>query len=314
MATGDSDVFSDTLSDNPYSTKGNPPPPYASSFSKAPDSSAKDLEAGTKICAPRSRYTLRHHGGNRTKAQAPGQLDADLGDDERVVISSREDESDEILKRARFLSTFDNAGPETPPQSQPKLTRRGRPKRVASGRSSGPSPKPSLPTRTQSNGSPVKAPTSASTSTAPKEFRNLGARLGLSMTNITPLKANHHQIKGLGISSPHHDDHASMDSDEIVTPARRKLPASTSKPDMSDSDSDDVRGPTSTSKRAILKKPNILSIADWTDASDEDEVISSVRKGRLQRASKTSKALASHTGDESLQDIEGDLEDLKDTG
>ena len=307
MATRDSDRVSDTLSDDTSSANDNATNSCASSLSKAPDSSAKD---------PRARNnTFRSHTGNWTKAQATIQLGTDLGDDERVVILSSEDESDMVVKRARFLLAPSRAGAsETPPQSQPGLTRRSQPGRVASGRSSKPSIKPSLPTRTQSKGSPVKTPTSVSTSTMPEGFKNLGDQLDLTMTNKTPLKANRHQIKVAGMTSPHPRDHANTDSDEIVTPARRKRPASTSKPDMSDSESDDVRAPTSNRKRAILKKPNILPNSEKSDASDEDEVISSVRKGRLQRACETSKALASHTDDESLQDIKGDLEDLKDTG
>ena len=111
----------------------------------------------------------------------------------------------------------------------------------------------------------------------------------------------------------HDTDNASTDSDDIITPARRKHPAAISEPEMSE-DSDDVRGPTPRMrKRAKSSKRNIISLSDETESS-EDVVTSPIRRVRLQRAPVATEEGNSENDDESMQDIREDVEDLKDTG
>ena len=87
-------------------------------------------------------------------------------------------------------------------------------------------------------------------------------------------------------------DNASTDSDKIITPARRKRPAITNEPDMSE-DSDEIRGLTPRMrKRAKNRDSDIISISDETESS-EDVVTPVNRRGRLQRPSLTGQELNS---------------------
>ena len=84
----------------------------------------------------------------------------------------------------------------------------------------------------------------------------------------------------------HDADNPSTDSDEIITPARRKCPAAIGGADMSE-DSDDVRGPIPRTKKRIKnRKSEIISISDEKESS-EDIVTPIVHRRRLQSASMT---------------------------
>ena len=257
--------------------------------------------------------------GKLTRFRSNGDIDSEgsIGADERVVISSSDDESDQIEARAKFrLSTRNLSNTETPPQNAPSATRHGRPRRVVSGRSSDSSMDPNLLKRKQSTISPTKTTSSALNSSAQMRSKRININnLDLTMTRISPVPLPKHR-PGQGTEGSIEDRGAiASDSDEILTPARRRRPTNQSEAKVSDGDSDDIRGPASSSRRRVLhRKPSVVSISDQRDSSSDDIVTSPVRKRRLQKASEPSMASNPEIDGESLEDLQEDLEHLKGTG
>ncbi|KAL8793976.1 MAG: hypothetical protein Q9195_003489 [Heterodermia aff. obscurata] len=253
-----------------------------------------------------------------TRFGSNGDIDSEssLGADERVVISSSDDESDQIEERAKFLLKSRNlSNTETPPQNAPSPTRHGRPRRLVSGRSSDSSMDPNLLKRKQSTISPTKTTNSALKSSAqmPSKRINLD-KLGLTMTRISPVPLPKHQPRQGKNGSAEDGRDSTSDSDEILTPARRRRPTNPSKAQLGDEDSDEIRSPTSSSrKRLIQRKPSIVSVSDQRGSSSDDLVVSPVRKRRLRNAPEPSIASNPNIDGELLEDLQEDLEDLKQT-
>ena len=255
--------------------------------------------------------------GRMIRSRSKGDIDSEsnIGADERVVISSSDDESDQIEERVKFLSSSRNtSNTETPPRSGPSPTRHGRPRRLISGRSSDSSMDPSLLKRKQSTISPTKTASSALNSSAQMRSKRIDVnKLNLTLervfpeplSNKRPKQGTENSVSGVVTS----------DSDEILTPARRRRPMNSCKAKKSYEDSDDIRSPAfSSRKRGIYRKPSIVSISDQKDSSSGEALTSPIRKRRLRRASESSMASSPKIDVESLGDLQEDLEDLKDTG
>ena len=255
--------------------------------------------------------------GSMTRFRSNGNMDSEssIGADERVVISSSDDESDQIEERLKFLSSSRNmSSTETPPRGGPSPARHGRPRRVISGRSSDSAMDPSLLQRKQSTISPTKTASSALNASAQMRSKRIDVnKLDLTMKTVFPVPLTNKRPRQGTESSV--SGVVTSDSDEILAPARRRRPMNSSKAKKSDEDSDDIRGPASSSrKRAIHRNPSIVSIPDQRDSPSDEVVISPIRKRRLRRASEASMASSSRLDVESLEDLQEDLEDLKDTG
>ena len=233
------------------------------------------------------------------------------------MISSSDDESDQIEERAKFLlSSRDLSATKTPPRNGPSPTRHGRPRRVLSGRSSDSSMDPNLLKRKQSTISPTKTTSSALNSSAQMRSKRIDINsLDLTMTRVFPVPSPKHRSRqGTDGSIAEYREVITSDSDEILTPARRKCPMNPSKPKVSDEDSDDIRGPASSSKRrALHRKLSVVSMSDQRDSSSDDVVTSPIRKRRLRKAPEPSMASNTKIDGES-EELQEDLEDLKGTG
>ena len=167
--------------------------------------------------------------------------------------------------------------PQTPPPIQPDDPTW----RVDTNRGSESPPDPKLPVRRQKSQSVPKLPTPAPTSGGSKSSNNLP-----NISPSLPPRINSLQARRTIMAAYHDTDNESIDSDEIITPARRKRPAAISESDMSD-DSDDVQDlAPHTQKRPKNRKSDAISISDEEESS-EDVVTPSVRRRRLQRASMT---------------------------
>ena len=257
--------------------------------------------------------------GKLTRFRSNGDIESEssMGADEGVVISSSDDESDQIEERAKFfLSSKNLSNTETPPRNGPSPTRHGRPRRVISGRSSDSSMDPNLLKRKQSTISPTKTTSSALKSSAQMRNKRINIdKLDLTMTSISPVPLPKHQQRQGTDGSAEDRGTIASDLDEILTPARRRGPTNQSKARVSDEDSDDIRGPASSSRRrAIHRKPSVISISEQRDSSSDDIVISSVRKRRLRKVPGPSIASKPKIDGESFEDLQEDLEDLKGTG
>lgn len=258
--------------------------------------------------------------GSLTRFRSKGDLDheSSIGADERVVISSSDDESDQIEERAKFLLSSRNlSNTETPPRNGPSPTRHGRPRRVVSGRSSDSSVDPNLLKRKQSTISPTKTTSSALDSSAQMRTKRIDInKLDLTMTRVFPVPLPKHRSRQ-GTDGFIAEDRGviTSDSDEILTPARRKRPMNPSKAKVSDEDSDDIRAPASSSKRrALHRKLSVVSISDQRDSSSDDVLTSPIRKRRLRKTPESSRASNPKIDGESLEELQEDLEDLKGTG
>ena len=257
--------------------------------------------------------------GRLTRFRSNGDIDSEssVGADERVVISSSDDESDQIEKRAKFLLSSRNlSSTETPPRNGPSPTRHGRPRRLVSGRSSDSSMDPNLLKRKQSTISPTKTTSSALGLNAQMRTKRINLdKLDLTMKRISPVPLPKHRPRRGTDGSAEDGGAITSDSDEILTPARRRRPTNPSKAGQTDEDSDDIRGPASSSrKRPIRRKPRVVSISDQGDSSSDDVVTSPLRKRRLRKAPEQSMASNPKIDGESLEDLQEDLEDLKETG
>lgn len=258
--------------------------------------------------------------GSQPKLGTGSVIDSEgsIAEHEKLVISSSDDESVQLEKRAKFLSSSRILGDmQTPPQTGPEPTRRGRPRRVISSRSSNSEMDQSLPKRKQSTESPTKTISSGPNSSVPRRLKTLGSdRLDLTMTKTsTSMFSKERQKKSANKAISDHQGTLTSDSDEVVTPARRRRPRHSSKADADDEDSDDIRGPVTTPRRrANPSKPSVIPVSDEDDSSSDDILTSPVRKGRLRRAAAPEKAPSPTVDDESLEDLQEDLEDLKQTG
>lgn len=258
--------------------------------------------------------------GGQTKFCSHGDIDFEgsIDDHDRIVISSSDDESDHLEKRAKYLSsTRTPSGTQTPPRTGPEPTRHGRPRRVISSRSSESSIPEPLLRRKQSIESPTKSASSRPNSSSTGRFKRVGSeRLALTMTHTSGLPATKRQTsQGANMDIPDDHDSITSDSDEIVTPARRRPTAQLSKAEVSDDGTDDIRGPMpSPRKRFNRVWSNVTPISDGTDSSREDVLTTPGRKGRLRRGSRLPKMLLPAAGNDSMDDLQEDLEDLKETG
>ena len=257
--------------------------------------------------------------GRLTRFRSSGDIDSEssLGADERVVISSSDDESDQIEERAKFLLSSRNlSNTETPPRNGPTPIRHGRPRRVVSGRSSDSSMDPNLLKRKQSTISPTKTTSSALNSSPQMRTKRIDiTKLDLTMTKISPVPVPKHRSRQGADGSADDCEAITSGSDEILTPVRRRRPLNQRKATVSDEDSDEIRGPVSSSKRrSIHRKPSVVTISDQRDSSSDDVVTSPISKRRLRKAPKHSMASNPRIDGESLEDLQEDLEDLKGTG
>ena len=257
--------------------------------------------------------------GKLTRLRSNGDIDSEssIRAEQRVVISSSDDESDQIEERAKFLiSSRTLSSTETPPRNGPSPTRHGRPRRVISGRSSDSSMDPNSLKRKQSTISPTKTTNSALKSSSQIRNKRIDIdKLDLTMTRISPVPLSKHRQRQGTDGSAEDRGTITIDLDEILTPARRRGPTNQRKARVSDEESDDIRGPASSSRRrAIHRKPSVVSIPDQRDSSSDDVVISSVRKRRLRKIPESSIASNPKIDGESLEDLQEDLEDLKGTG
>lgn len=258
--------------------------------------------------------------GSQIKFGTDGDVDseASIADRDRVVLSSSDDESDQLEKRKNFSSSTKNQiGTQTPPRTGPEPTSYGRPRRVISRRSRESSIPEILLERKQSTESPTKTISSVPNSTSIGRFKRVGSeRLALNMSKIsepTAPKRQNRQCANMDIPDNH--DSITSDSDEILTSARRRPTAKPSKAEVSEDDSDDVRGQVpSLRKRVNGVRSNVIPISHGTNSSSEGVLTTPGRKGRLRRGAELPKLLTSAAGYESTNEIQEDIEDLKGTG
>ena len=258
--------------------------------------------------------------GSQIKFGTDGDVDSEASIDEhdRVVISSSEDESDQLKKRANFFSSTRNrSDTQTPPRTGPEPTSYGRPRRVISSRSRESSIPEILLERNQSTESPTKTFSSGPNSTSIGRYKRVGSeRLALNMSKISePPAPKRHNNQGANMDIPDNHESITSDSDEILTPARRRPTATPTKGKVRDDSSDDVRGPALSSRKRVNRaRSNVIPISDGTDSSSEGVLKTPGRKGRLRRDAELPKLFTSAAGNESTNDLQEDLEDLKETG
>ena len=258
--------------------------------------------------------------GSQIRFGTDGDVDseASIADRDHVLLSSSEDESDQLEKRRKFFSSTKNqSGTQTPPRTGPEVTSYGRPRRVISSRSRESTIPDILLERKQSTESPTKSINSGPDSTSIGRFKRVGnERMALNMSKVfepTAPKRQNRQGANMDIFDNH--DSTTSDSDEILIPARRKPTAKPSKAEVSDDDSDDVRSPVPNLRKRVNRvRSNVIPISDGTKSSSEGVLTTPGRKGRLRRGAEIPKLLTSAAGYESTNEIQEDVEDLKGTG